>query len=996
MSYPSISNFEDDISSTVPAEPDEHRIKYARREKLHFFWAPEDYGLWCSPNATYLRRPVHRPNVDKDYATFKDYVYRPRKTRWLDSMEPFLAFWPLRAEWTGPFACLHISPSSPPVQPQMFGPGWHVRSDVCDAWQALEGKLIRLATHLLRRHVTARYDWSEIRVSTLPYECGYQNSFKTAAQAGGAAYASRNAFLSLSCFVSFTIALDLAAHPLEPGTTPAWIVFAETELKMDPVWLNEINESFICNFTPGFRPGAYVRYHQATYRQTFIAFKAANVPLYICWGFRPPPWMAEDDPIWRYRPCRAEAKRAIDVYCNRLPPALDPRGSIEFWYNMGAPVRVDHPNLPTPDPPDRDFTPAPVYQGPMVVLEDSPESPPPHLQGVDDEDGLSRNPREDGPRILLARLSKERMEAMQYETGDVAQRRREAESRAEEERLDKKLKEPTIGETMYVWVEQGEKVFTQRAVPRREWENTWCLYKPDERHYTAYYNEWHLVRKGDTFVADDEEFPEDRRAQVLPSANEPASLSELGPVREEQSPITTAEDQVEQLWRSQYSAVYEDDDSDYGDSDSDSQKKRKRKRKGKGKQVAAASHKKPVPHDNRTAPHIEKMNQPYQRSPPSLLPLVSHGVADAKITLRDKYRFFMPEPYVIDSRMDVSRPTEEGEVIPGLSTSPKTALRRLGLHATNPDPLTSRCLVDFFNYLVVTDDPKLFSPLWDLAPARRSDIIDHTYFHYLRISSECHIIGVREKPLVNQWYLLVVYDARVVVEVFYQQVTSVGQMVRYLIQHGIPFATAKPVRGLPRNTASRSVMTLGYRQSGYIFELSDYAEYQKRKGDLLSGSAGRSALTRGGIVWRLAVDVVKPKKVTDGPTSSVAWNGKKVEDLHGRTLVDDYLSPAEEDTICGTYKVYTDFKAQTEDRSWFPKASIWDASGYNHGYWTADNEAWYQRRVHEIENGAKPKNASEWRAAMGEVRRNPVVKFKKRVSSASDKFLQGDSSYWRE
>jgi hypothetical protein len=150
---------------------------------------------------------------------------------------------------------------------------------VAVAWQNLEGKLVGLATALLCRHITARYDWSEICASTLPYECGYMQHFRSSDDCARAVYASHNAFIMLTAFVSFTIALDLSVRPLIEGTTLGWFFFAETQLHMDPVWLSELAESFICNFTLGFCPGSYVRATQAAYKQTFPAYTAANVPL---------------------------------------------------------------------------------------------------------------------------------------------------------------------------------------------------------------------------------------------------------------------------------------------------------------------------------------------------------------------------------------------------------------------------------------------------------------------------------------------------------------------------------------------------------------------------------------------------------------------------------------------------------------------------------------------------------------------------------------------
>lgn len=328
----------------------------------------------------------------------RDYFRRPRKTHWLESLQPFLGFWPLHPEWIGPFSCLNLIPSRPPIRWWKDGLQWHLDSDMAVAWQNLEGKLVGLVTALPRRHITVRYDWSEIRASTLPYECGYMQHFRSSDDCARAVYASRNTFIMLTAFISFTVALDLSVRPLIEGTTPDWFFFAETQLHMDPVWLSELAESFVCNFTPGFHPGSYVRATQAVYKQTFPAYKAANVPLFINWGFRPQT-LTDDDPVWRYCPCRGEARHAINLYCDQMPPADDPHGSIMFWYNMNTPgqsvvlqtpSRILHgPSLPVYD------------DDPPVVLEDSPASSPPHLQGEDDPP----SPCVDGPQVLLSRLS---------------------------------------------------------------------------------------------------------------------------------------------------------------------------------------------------------------------------------------------------------------------------------------------------------------------------------------------------------------------------------------------------------------------------------------------------------------------------------------------------------------------------------------------------------------------------------------------------------------
>jgi hypothetical protein len=891
----------------VPPEEDEFLVKYARKEKLYIYWEPDEFGLWSSPNMPFLRKPVHRPKEDGDQGLLRDYYRRPRKIRWLDCFEPFLGFWPLRPEWIGPFACLNLIPGRLPVIWWKGGRGYHLHPDAAIAWQQLEGKLVQLGTGLLRRHITARFDWSEIRPASLPYEFRYLEHFKTSDDCASAVYLSRNAFIPLTAFVSFTIALDMVAYTPVEGTTPDWLFYAETKLGMDPVWLSELAESFVCNFTPGFRPGCYVRAGTYVRKEVFPAYVVANIPVFFSWGFRPR-YLLDNSPVWRYRPCRAEGRRAIDLYCNQLSPADDPRGSIAFWYNMDAPGQSII--LQTPSRTVQSCSsPSPLVndEGPQVVLEDSPESPPPSRQGEDDP----ADPRIDGPEVLLARLAEERVTKMQSETGIAARGRQEIEHRAEAERVDRALSKPTIGEAMVVWVEQGKNVHLPYIVPREKWEDTWHLYTPEERHYTADYDEWNLIKNRDFNEDDAGQFPLELSYTRSQAPTEPSRLSELGPISQERQSTKTTEERIEKLWMVRYSregddadglsSSEDDDDEEYSDTDVSSNK-RKRSR------VAPTPRKRVIPRDNRAEPHIMDVtaNQSAQQSNPSVYSITASRlpIPDAKAVLRNKYRYLMSEPYSPSRRMSEVIRGEEGEVVAGLS-KPLVALKRLGIERANHTPETSACVADFYNYFQLAKDPKLSPPSWDLAPTRCREIVDHAYFHYCRINSERHVIGVRGKPLVNQWYLLVLYDARAVTELFYQQPESVGQMVRYLIQQGIPFATAKPISKPPRTHANHSELTLGYRPLKYQFCLSDFAAYERKKGELLSGSAGRAALMQGGIVWRLAVDTVKQKRVTNGPVSGVAWSGKNVGDLDGHTLVDDYLSPAAEDTLCGVYKVYT-------------------------------------------------------------------------------------------
>jgi hypothetical protein len=56
---------------------------------------------------------------------------------------------------------------------------------------------------------------------------------------------------------------------------------------------------------------------------------------------------------------------------------------------------------------------------------------------------------------------------------------------------------------------------------------------------------------------------------------------------------------------------------------------------------------------------------------------------------------------------------------------------------------------------------------------------------------------------------------------------------------------------------------------------------------------------------------------------------------------------------------------QTRDISWWPKPSAWEISGLNIGFWSADCEAWFQRRVQDIGSGtAELRSPSQWKQSL--------------------------------
>ncbi|KDQ30234.1 hypothetical protein PLEOSDRAFT_1081782 [Pleurotus ostreatus PC15] len=187
-------------------------------------------------------------------------------------------------------------------------------------------------------------------------------------------------------------------------------------------------------------------------------------------------------------------------------------------------------------------------------------------------------------------------------------------------------------------------------------------------------------------------------------------------------------------------------------------------------------------------------------------------------------------------------------------------------------------------------------------------------------------------------------------------------IVRYFADHGISFKTPmlRPVESI---VPPRSNIGYNYREDDYKPTHTDYAQYEARRDAFLLTPRGRAAIMAGGIVWRLARDVVDIGDVLAGPTDhAMIWTRTVSSDDYA--YVDDTLSDYELDLICGNYKVLIDDK-QEADRSWWPKYWTFKDTSLDMHEWVQNAEDWYQKRLEDIRNGtAQLRSARQWRKAL--------------------------------
>ncbi|KAF8869438.1 hypothetical protein BD779DRAFT_1682146 [Infundibulicybe gibba] len=155
---------------------------------------------------------------------------------------------------------------------------------------------------------------------------------------------------------------------------------------------------------------------------------------------------------------------------------------------------------------------------------------------------------------------------------------------------------------------------------------------------------------------------------------------------------------------------------------------------------------------------------------------------------------------------------------------------------------------------------------------------------------------------------IVLYDAPAVVEALVFSERSATPVTRHicahLVTHGIAFNTVVSISKMyAPSPYPHPVEGLGWRPADYVPDIHDYLAYEQLRKDILRGPAGRAALLRGGILWRLARESVNEDEVLRGPSGAVEIYGKVIDEHEHRKIVDDGLDSSVEDVICGVYRV---------------------------------------------------------------------------------------------
>ncbi|PPQ81886.1 hypothetical protein CVT26_014330 [Gymnopilus dilepis] len=226
--------------------------------------------------------------------------------------------------------------------------------------------------------------------------------------------------------------------------------------------------------------------------------------------------------------------------------------------------------------------------------------------------------------------------------------------------------------------------------------------------------------------------------------------------------------------------------------------------------------------------------------------------------------------------------------------------------------------------------------------------------------------------------------ASTVLHIYRSGPRSLREAAQSLLTVGACFHTAIETRitSLSPSQGVEEAIGLGYRPDSYEPTAEDLEIYLMKLKEVLASSAGRALRLRGGLVGRLARELVTDEEVLLGPIS-----GKTLLTLEGSNIayVDDVPSPNVLLVVCGVFIMSS--RTGIQQLSWWPQESAWSDSGLASDTWTPAAEQYYQERWQDIRDGtAKLFSSSVWRKQLRRFKR-VISPIRERVERISEEFI---------
>jgi hypothetical protein len=229
-------------------------------------------------------------------------------------------------------------------------------------------------------------------------------------------------------------------------------------------------------------------------------------------------------------------------------------------------------------------------------------------------------------------------------------------------------------------------------------------------------------------------------------------------------------------------------------------------------------------------------------------------------------------------------------------------------------------IVDFFDRLAQGSD--LSPDEWDLSDKNQQSVSQSPLFKHFRpvfsAKTQKNDSG-KEMPLYTLymldlqpkdalWRLAVKNASDALMICRLDRRFTVHDIVDFLLTNGIPFHTLQPSQTVSRTpNLPRPCLSQLVRPDNYVFDKRDYLAYREHCHTILNHPRGRAALMHGHFMWRIAFRSVLWESVYSGPSG---WSTDIDEMIvvrdpsTGTEFIDDKLSAAEQEALCGTYRCF--------------------------------------------------------------------------------------------
>jgi hypothetical protein len=824
--------------------------------------------------------------------------------RMLDDSAVYLAFYP-RKNWdTGAL----FSTLAPPNLSNLIvedprstsdSPQFILQDDVCQAWAELENFLLDISEYLLSQHGDRRY-LPNIDYPAWPHQCGYREARASKVEVFVSLKRAQLAFCLLSAFVSFTLSLFVSENEDECFDRPFQLLNNRVVNPIPPIYLDYLRDSAVCRISDGLRPGGFLNPYVTKWGRVLEGFCRFCVPFWLVWGH---------ETIYK-------TISAADSHIKKqfLPP--------EEYIEKVKMRQATFSWLILPD--SKRLGPAPTQlDAPPATSENSLDHPLPDYAVLNNEKGLAGNtnplPIQTVDRCLV--VDTYRSSQRPRETWDEFRSRMEAslEKRkgleSEKERqsrealeINARLNGYSKKSTVFYWEEdEVQREFYRRTkIDKADVSKYWSECTVHQRFFWGHRKEWDLV-------------PQLPRFPVGHRAETPVEDLEIDDDR--------------------YNFLY-----------------------------------------SRVAP--KKPDDTFAHLPLSLSRIQAEdegGVTQYRlppcpVTEYLKLRHGFSTSLIDNWHPDLHAPYAHKKMVLE-ATKSSSALRRLG-HLQGEVPNNKedlKSIVNFHNVCVAADFKTVpvtsLPPTWDLVSSAWLE----QGFEQLRVEivaregesqGKIYVIKPSSRSRDSSHWYVATPSSTAVLLVFRKRFLTMHEIATAFLDLGIPFHTVvermqvdaplPPYRYRPRGLDSRP---MGFKPSNL-----DYLAYVQSREEVFRSPRARVLRLRGGIIGRLALEVVPNVAVLDGPSFC--------DDIIGRTentvFVDDFITENDLDIVSGVYRVSaTRHGTSSEDLSWWPKHGTWMRSGLFADQWTPDAESFYTRRVNAMEQkNWLLKNATSWKESL--------------------------------